>query len=48
MFADDINLHMSASNIRTLQRNEMKFKILTTGLEQTNCQLITTKPVTLY
>ena len=49
MFADDINLHMSASNVRTLQRKvKMKFKILTTGLGQTNCQLITTKLVTLY
>ena len=26
---------------------KMKFKILTTGLGQTNCQLITTKPVTI-
>ena len=49
MFADDINLHMSASNVRTLQRKvKYEIKILTTGLGQTNCHLITAKPVTLY
>ena len=48
MFAD-INLHMSASNVRTFKEKlKMKFKILTTRLGQTNCHLITTKPVTLY
>ena len=45
MFADDINLHMSVSNVRTLQR-KVKDEIQNIG--QTNCQLITTKPVTLY
>ena len=30
------------------EKLKMKFKILTTGLGQTNCQLITTKPDTLY
>jgi len=46
MFADDINLHMSASSIKTVQ-NKDNFKTLT-GLAQTNCLLTTTKLITVY
>jgi len=48
MFADDINLHMSPSNVKTLQR---KVKDEIQNIDRwirANCQLITTKPVTLY
>jgi len=47
MFADDINLHLHPMLKLRKEKLKMKFIILTTGLGQTNCQLITTKPVTL-
>jgi len=49
MFADDINLHMSASNIRRMQRKvEDELQNIDYRNKKTNCLLITTKPIALY
>ena len=44
-----LNLRMSASNVRTLQRKvKDEIQNIDYWIRQTNCQLNTTKPVTLY